>query len=58
MICKPEKTTTQMLAEIGVRHEPVHGQHGYRRLFAGDAEIGLMHVMQANAFVRAAECAA
>jgi hypothetical protein len=54
----PEPTTTEMLAAIGVRHEPCPGSHGYRMLYAGDVAIGPMHVMQANAFIIKAGSAA
>jgi hypothetical protein len=53
-----DKSTTELLAEIGVRHEPAPGSPGYRRLYSGTVEIGVMHVMQANAFIVRAHCAA
>jgi hypothetical protein len=58
----PEKSTTELLAAIGVRHEPLPasmtGYHGCRMLFVGDAQIGPMNVQQANALLNSAECAA
>ena len=44
-------------AAIGVRHEDAPGHHGCRMLYAGAAQIGPMHVAQANAFVAKAESA-
>lgn len=52
-----EKSTTDALAAIGVRHEP-HPEYGCRMLYAGNAPIGPMDVRAAYAFLRAAESAA
>lgn len=57
-LTQSEKTISELLADIGVRHEPSK-HHGCRRLLlANGRELDHMHAEQACSFLAVAECAA
>lgn len=57
-ITQSEKTISELLADVGVRHEPAPG-HYYRRLLVADGStLDFMHAEQACSFLVTAEAAA
>jgi hypothetical protein len=58
MTDQTEKTTTQLLAEIGVSHQPSSHFNRRRLVTANERTIDFMDCFEANAFVAAAHSAA
>lgn len=58
-IAQSEKTISELLADIGIRHEPAPGHYGLRRLIVANGRtLDLLDAHAACVLLCTAECAA